>query len=284
MAIMEKLYDKNISVSDNTTAGKILNYIGYDKKVLEVGCASGVQTKLLREVFRCHVTGVELNPSSAEKARCYCDSLIVGDIELLSFDEVFSGKQFDVILLADVLEHLRCPEATLKKLAPLLMDENSYIVISIPNVVHASIVYNMMHGIFQYLEYGLLDDTHIKFFTRQGIVDIIKDSGFAVTSIKRVLCKPLDTEIKLELKCLSDYRAMKYILKSNSESLVYQYVIKAHKRDSTDPLMACVDYAEDVCEMHKLSRSLIKKYSFISFMFSAVLRRLKEAFKCAIMC
>ncbi len=261
---MSKKYEKKIHITDNTTAGKLLNFVGYDKSVLEIGCASGVQSKQLRDVFRCKITGVEIDAVAAEQSKQYCDSLIVGDIENICLTECLGDATFDVILMADVLEHLQQPGAVLQKLKPFLTDKKSYVVISIPNIVHASVVYQMMQGVFRYSDFGLLDDTHIRFFTKQGIMELLDTSGFNIIELRRVLCDPLQTEIQVTINSPEDYRAMEYLLQHNPESLVYQYVIKASIRCDSDYRTATIDNVGDFEQMLNFNDCLMRKFSMKS--------------------
>ena len=82
---------------------KLLALVGENKAVLEVGCALGYQTRAMRELQHCRITGIEIDAEAAEHARPYCESLIVGDIERLSLPEVLGTAEFDVITFADVL-------------------------------------------------------------------------------------------------------------------------------------------------------------------------------------
>jgi 2-polyprenyl-3-methyl-5-hydroxy-6-metoxy-1,4-benzoquinol methylase len=258
---MNKLYNKGISISDDTTAGKLLAFVGHDKKVLEIGCASGIQSKILRDVFRCNVVGIEINPIAAEQAKHYCDQLIVGDIESMGLRERLGDKKFDVILMADVLEHLKRPDIILDKLKTFLNDESSYIVISVPNIVHASVVYQMMQGIFNYSDFGLLDDTHIRFFSKYGITELLNKTGFDVIELRRVLCDPTQSEIKIDINSIDDYNIMTYLLSQNQESLVYQYVIKAKVSSTTINKTITIENNRDLNEMLSLKNQLLHKYS-----------------------
>jgi len=223
---MGKKYEQTVLPNESTTAGKLLQFVGYNKKVLEIGCASGVQSQLLKENFGCQITGIELDPEAAEKAGIYCDRIIHGDVENLNLKEILGGAQYDVILMADVLEHLKNPANVLLNIKSFF-SENAYAVISVPNIVHAAVVYKMTHGCFSYTDYGLLDDGHIRFFTKSGIKDLLTKSGYKLDEMRSTICHPLETEINIELKTTEDKEAMTYLILNNDESLIYQFIIKA---------------------------------------------------------
>ena len=133
-------------------------------KVLDLGCGSGETSGHLKEEGRIQwVCGVEGSPEAAEMAQKRLDRLLIGDIEKIDFP--FEEESFDLILTLDILEHLVDPWSTLKKLNRLLKPGGS-IVVSIPNVRHYSVVIPLIFlGDWRYTQEGLLDSTHIRFFT-----------------------------------------------------------------------------------------------------------------------
>lgn len=205
---------------------KLLALVGEDKKVLEVGCAMGYQTRALHDMQRCQVTGIEIDANSANHARPYCDELIIGDIETLDTDQLLLGKQFDVITFADVLEHLKNPTATLNKTRPFLRT-GGYVVASIPNIAHCSVIYEMARGQFEYRSLGLLDDTHIHFFTRQSIYHTFEKAGFLIVALDRIRVSASETEFKTRPETDDDRRFLEYIQQRNPEAETYQFVVKA---------------------------------------------------------
>src|SRR5437879_432853 len=145
-------------------------------RVLEFGCATGYMSEVLKTRLGCSVTGIELHPEAAELARRHCERVILGDAELLDFQEVLGNDRFDFILFADVLEHLREPGAVLRKIRPFLA-EGGAILASIPNIAHASVRLSLLCGEFRYRDLGLLDNTHLRFFTRDSIQDLFEEAG-----------------------------------------------------------------------------------------------------------
>ncbi len=128
-------------------------------EILDVGTASGYLGKTLRE--RGHsVTGIEMDPATAEKARAYYDFFHVADLETFEFPY---RREFDYILFADVLEHLRDPAAVLRRCIPALK-ESGKIIISVPNVANIVVRLSLLLGRFDYMDRGILDRTHFRFF------------------------------------------------------------------------------------------------------------------------
>lgn len=139
-------------------------------KILDVGTASGYLGKTLRE--RGHsVTGIEWDAVTAERARGYYDSFLMADIETFEFP--FRGE-FDYILFADVLEHLRNPEAVLRRCIPALK-KSGKIIISVPNVANIVVRLNLFFGKFDYAERGILDRTHLRFYTLRSLKKMMSE-------------------------------------------------------------------------------------------------------------
>lgn len=211
---------------------KLLTFVGEEKKVLEVGCAMGFQTRAMNEIQRCQVTGIEIDSDAANHARPYCEDLIVGDIETMDVSQLLHNRQFDVITFADVLEHLKNPTATLHKIRPFLR-EGGYVLASIPNIVHTAVIYEMARGLFQYRSLGLLDDTHIHFFTRQSIYDTFEKAGYLVVALERNYAPASETEFKTNPETDEDRQFLNYIKQRNSEAETYQFIVKAIPMDDT---------------------------------------------------
>ncbi|MGB9980279.1 class I SAM-dependent methyltransferase [Methanobacterium sp.] len=154
---------------------KIIKIIGKDKKVLDVGCATGNIAKILSEKG-CEVTGIEMDPKSAKIASKYCKNIIIKDLE--SLDNLNCPyNYFDVLLFADILEHLKSPVDTLRKLKKYLHNDG-IIIITVPNVTYWEIRLSFLLGKFEYNDYGILDKTHIRFFTKSSALSLLKNAGF----------------------------------------------------------------------------------------------------------
>lgn len=157
---------------------KIISYVGNGRNVLEVGCASGY---LARELQKngCWVTGIEINPIAARKAKEYCQEVIAGDIENPKTIAQLKNRRFEVILLADVLEHLRNPESILRQLVKYLKDDGQ-MIISVPNIGFLTARLRLLLGQFDYSDWGIMDRTHLHFFTKETISTLVKDSGLKI--------------------------------------------------------------------------------------------------------
>lgn len=212
---------------------KLLTLVGEEKKVLEVGCAMGFQTRAMHEIQRCKVTGIEIDSDAANHARPYCENLFIGDIETMDVSQLLLDKKFDVITFADVLEHLKNPAAVLHKIRPFLQ-EGAYVLASIPNIVHSSVIYEMARGQFEYRSLGLLDDTHIHFFTRQSIYHTFEKAGYLIVSLERNCAPASETEFKTRPETDEDRQFLNYIKQRNAEAETYQFIVKAIPMDDAN--------------------------------------------------
>jgi len=221
-----KKYLYNITDDPNHSAFKILALLNQGQEVLEVGCASGSQTRYLKEALACRVTGIEIDKTAAEDARPHCENLIVGNIENLDLAINLGDKRFDVVIFADVLEHLYDPTETLRKVRPFIKEEG-YLIASIPNIAHAAICWELAHGRFDYQRYGLLDNTHIRFFTKKNVMKLLNEAGYTITLWDRVIKLPQETEFSVHYGTDQDQDFLDWVEKNNPESNTYQFIVKA---------------------------------------------------------
>jgi O-antigen biosynthesis protein len=151
--------------------------------VLEVGCGAGVLGERLKVSGKAtHVTGVELSTHAAALAQSRLDVVQIGDIETMPLDAW--NRQFDTLIVADVLEHLRDPWAALFRLRDCLKDGGT-VVASIPNIAHYKIIKKLLFTDWRYEPGGILDHTHLRFFTRGSIEDLFRNAGFEILRIER---------------------------------------------------------------------------------------------------
>jgi 2-polyprenyl-3-methyl-5-hydroxy-6-metoxy-1,4-benzoquinol methylase len=221
-----KKYIYNITENLNHSASKISALIAHGQSVLEIGCASGIQTRHFKERLGCRVTGIEIDPLAAEDARPFCDKLIIGSIETLDLNRALGDKRFDAITFADVLEHLYDPSAALKKVRPFL-NEGGHLIASIPNIAHAAICWELAHGRFDYQKYGLLDNTHIRFFTKKYVARLFEEAGYRIVSWDRVTMTPQETEFSVHCGSAQDQAFLDWVVEKNSEALTFQFIVKA---------------------------------------------------------
>jgi len=193
-------------------------------RVLEIGCAAGAMGRNLKEQRpEVEVVGVELNPQAAELARDRLDAVICGDIEEFEFLP-YPHEYFDCITFGDVLEHLRDPEALLKRLLPYLHPDG-VLICSIPNIRHQSVMLNLMvNGRWEYQDEGLLDRTHIHFFTLAEIRVMMDRLGLDMEQVTASSSPPLaqmEPFIRATAELGGDGEQLR------QESQIIQYIFRA---------------------------------------------------------
>jgi ubiquinone/menaquinone biosynthesis C-methylase UbiE len=155
-------------------------------RILEVGCGEGRFANTLRAArpaSRLEIVGVEVNEAAGQVARSVLDHVIVGNVEQL---EVGYDNYFDCVVFADVLEHLVDPWKVLCRARSFLKD-GGRVVASIPNVQHWAVLADLLRGRWDYAEYGIMDNTHLRFFTRTSIRDLFESTGFGAVEIRPLL-------------------------------------------------------------------------------------------------
>jgi 2-polyprenyl-3-methyl-5-hydroxy-6-metoxy-1,4-benzoquinol methylase len=158
---------------------------GGARQVLDLGCGGGALGEALKRRQECHVTGIETRAEPAAHAARRLDRVIEADCESLDLDACFHPGEFDCLVTADVLEHLRDPEAFLRRFRKFLAP-NAFIVASIPNVRHAGVLQEAVRGYWTYQDEGILDRTHLRFFTRHEIETMLARLAFAVEEWRTV--------------------------------------------------------------------------------------------------
>jgi SAM-dependent methyltransferase len=184
--------------------------------------------------------------------------VVVGNVDDTTLWDLVDDESFDVITFGDVLEHLQDPLAVLR-VAKHKLKQSGFIVTSLPNVAHGDVRLSLLHGSFPYRETGLLDRTHIRFFTLQTIRELLYDAGLVVVDTKRVVMPLFQTELGLTRE---DYpEAVLDEIRADPESETYQYVMKAVLDDGSQGVVAMahrVDELSDrVLELELRNRALL---------------------------
>jgi 2-polyprenyl-3-methyl-5-hydroxy-6-metoxy-1,4-benzoquinol methylase len=203
------------------------------RRVLELGCATGVASRRLKEALAAeHYVALERDPKAAAAARAHLDEVHVADIEAALPDGLGEGDQaFDLLVALDVLEHLYDPWEVLVQLVGRLRP-GGHVLVSIPNVQHLSILADLAQGRWTYQSCGLLDATHVRFFTWENITSLLEGAGLGVIAKHAVLRPPLDMnqfkengnvirQGKLTLTDLSREEVLRL--------LAFQYIVLARK-------------------------------------------------------
>jgi 2-polyprenyl-3-methyl-5-hydroxy-6-metoxy-1,4-benzoquinol methylase len=200
-------------------------------RVLEIGCGAGATGLALKQKFQdIEYVGVEPDEGAAKIAQTRLDRVICSDIEKVQMDTFGLTKEyFDLIICADVLEHLYDPWKILFALRNNLVPDGR-ILASIPNIQHISIINNLLNGHWTYSKYGLLDATHIRFFTLSEITKMFSDTGYKMIQLSHAA----QPEVEGVKKWPADLDFGKVVIKNvtreeASKFFVFQYFIIAQK-------------------------------------------------------
>lgn len=148
-------------------------------KILDVGTWSGFLGRELAQ--RGHqMFGIEKDPHQAAQASCFYSDLLVADVETLP---PLPGAPFDVVLCGDVLEHLREPAEVLTHLVSFLRPGGK-VLATVPNVAFVACRLALLFGVFQYRDRGIMDRTHLRFFTKASLVCLLREAGLVVQRIQ----------------------------------------------------------------------------------------------------
>lgn len=222
-------YDLNINMNNkNSSQTLVLEQIKPDSTVLEMGCATGYMTRYMKEKLGCTVDVVDLDCENVRKAEAYARDAFCDDLDdgCWFIHHYHGNNEYDYILFADVLEHLKEPEQVLKWAVRLLKDDGK-ILISIPNICHNDIILQMCHNHFRYTPLGLLDSTHIRFWGVEDFADFVNGIGLKITDIKTVVMPTQGTEQRLPFRISGELMSL---LAKREYGEVYQWVFTCEKR------------------------------------------------------
>ncbi len=191
--------------------------------ILDVGTADGYLGALLKQQGH-SLVGVETDCAAADRARPYYETIHSIDIEDFHFPY---RNHFDIVLFADVLEHLRRPEEILRRCRPCLKPDGE-IIVSVPNIANLFIRMALLLGYFEYTERGILDRTHLRFYTRSTLQRMLQNCGYRIVEIKPT---PLPIQLALPVtssRFFAPVHELHYLCTRAWQSLMaYQFVVTA---------------------------------------------------------
>ena len=224
-------YDLQLDLDSINSTSIIINMIKPNSRILEFGPAYGRLTKYLNEKLECKVDIVEIDQQAGIEAGKYavnkCIGEKYGDANKLFWCEKLNGEQYDYIIFEDVLEHLWNAEVVLAKAGEKLSVKGS-ILVSLPNVAHASIIVQLYNNQFEYKDLGLLDNSHVKFFTYYSFKSLIEKLGFESVKEEATFCETANTEFSVSLYDVP--REVAKALLKNEFANVYQFIFEIKKK------------------------------------------------------
>jgi SAM-dependent methyltransferase len=183
-------YETAIDLGEtNDSRTQLITLVGLDKRVLDVGCGDGETARALAG-RGCQVSGVDADPE-AERARDALDELVVADLDLTPLSEHFKADSFDVVVLGDVLGHLRDPAALLQDVRTLLRPSGR-VVVSVPNVAHGAVRLALLQGRWDDTDAGLAGGGRRRLFTLDALCALLEESGLVVEVLRSVVLDPME--------------------------------------------------------------------------------------------
>jgi O-antigen biosynthesis protein len=203
--------------------------------VLDVGCGGGATGELIKQKFPgTRVVGIEINPNAAEHARTILDRVVCAGIDDVDAARDLEGETISTVLLLDVLEHLYDPWRALQRIHRWLRPDTR-VIASVPNIRNVRTMSDLAEGRFEYGEDGVLDITHVRFFTRSTLRDLFEQTGYAVRSLQpltqpevieqvvihrqpgRLVTRTMSVEYR-SFEDLEDLYALQYVVDARSTS------------------------------------------------------------------
>lgn len=218
------VYLRTVDLNERTSLSVLAGHVRAQAHILDLGCGSGALGAFLAEHKQCVCDGVTLSQEEARHAAPFYRHVHVADLEDCDLDQLFGDARYDYIVCADVLEHLRQPERILAACRKRLTPEGR-LLISVPNAGYSGLVAELLHGEFRYREEGLLDRTHLRFFTRRSLSRFMAEQGWQVDDIDTIERALPESEFRVAYDSLPP--AVARHLLATPDALAYQFIASA---------------------------------------------------------
>ncbi|MFG0639552.1 methyltransferase domain-containing protein [Delftia sp. WSY_22] len=218
------VYLRTVDLNERTSLSVLAGHVRAQAHILDLGCGSGALGAFLAEHKQCVCDGVTLSQEEARHAAPFYRHVHVADLEDCDLDQLFGDARYDYIVCADVLEHLRQPERILAACRKRLTPEGR-LLISVPNAGYSGLVAELLHGEFRYREEGLLDRTHLRFFTRRSLSRFLAEQGWQVDDIDTIERALPESEFRVAYDSLPP--AVARHLLATPDALAYQFIASA---------------------------------------------------------
>ncbi|MDG4555197.1 MAG: methyltransferase domain-containing protein [Candidatus Competibacter sp.] len=237
------VYHRTLDPNSQDSLARLARQIRPGSRVLDLGAGPGVLGRYLAETLDCAVDGVEYNPVAVAAATSWYRRLECVDLESIVLAECFAGQRYDFIICADILEHLRQPGAVLAQL-PGLLAPNGRVLLSVPNAAYAGLIAELLAGDFRYRPEGLLDETHLRFLTRDSLLRLLEEHDLRAVALETTIMDLDRSEFAeqwieggwVETLPVEVIRA----LLDRPEALVYQFIVTAVPADGAGDTLISV--------------------------------------------
>jgi 2-polyprenyl-3-methyl-5-hydroxy-6-metoxy-1,4-benzoquinol methylase len=213
--ILKKLYGKKSNDYYNNVNKDIIKIIPSDSRtILEIGCGQGATLiEIKKRNPGVNIYGIDIVDIELENKNKFSD-FICGNIEDITIP--YPKRFFDIIILADVIEHLIDPWSCINNLSHYLSDKGN-IIATIPNILYHRVIRKLVfYGDFEYTKSGILDITHLRFFTKKTIIKLFKESGFNNILTYHIISTPKGKMINLlTFGFFNNFLTYKYIVQAS---------------------------------------------------------------------
>ena len=252
-SMIKHRYAHEIDPNGGSAAAVLASMVEPGQRVLELGTGPGTVTRILHDKG-CKVTGVEMDPDTLATCAPFCERTLQANLEDPLWWQPLDGERFEVIICADVLEHLRDPRPLLEKL-PVFLMEGGCVLMSLPNASHLTIVASLLGGRFPYQKNGLLDNTHLKFYGREDLDALLRECGFLWQHWHTVQVDPSQAELKQYWNDLE--KSDREFLKARcADGMVYQHVVRAFPTSASGHLNKL---QKDLMELEESHRAEVSR-------------------------
>ena len=217
-------YTRDILAGQEEALSKIVEKIPFRSVVLDIGCGTGMMGRFLSENRECVVDGVDIDAEAIAIARSKYRTVGVFNLESDRLLGSFNAETYDCIVMADIIEHLVHPEQLFEDVKKLLKPNGKFLF-SIPNITHISAGLELVLGKFGYQNSGLLDATHVRFYSRESFINKLDSCGIYVDEIDTIERDIDNTEFpayeNFPKKWIRD------LVHHRTDALTYQWIISA---------------------------------------------------------
>lgn len=228
-------YSNNMPPSLKDAIGWMYDYIRPNSTLLDVGCATGYFGEYLKVNKQATVYGIELSDDRFE-AEKVLDGVYSFDLDLEVWPKEVYERKYDYVFFGDILEHVKQPGDVLKKTLKLLKKDGK-VFISTPNVAHISTRLELINGNFEYENMGILDNTHLKYFTLPYLKRLVEEAGYTLENVDYSTNDyPKEIQKRLLKKAGLEPTARYWKMSESKEARAFQYKLilsKGHSETKT---------------------------------------------------
>lgn len=220
--------DEYIFIDEALPLFQIVKLIPEGSSVLDVGAGNGALARILKKIkSNIHIDGVEPNAYASKIAQSNYDLFWSDSLENLDLHIDYS--KYDFIVIADVIEHLENPDLFLKKIINGIRN-NCKIIISLPNICFGSVRLSILNGYFDYVPSGIIEYTHLRFYSLKSVKAIIKSHNLNLETIIFLNRSFYRCEFSMEMLKCSLFLLLKILFDKNSRA--YQFIFVTNKTSS----------------------------------------------------